>query len=256
MEATKRLVIYTAMTRGYDELQQPEEPSPDIDYLCFSNDIPDKQIGVWKVLPIPFETDDRVSLVRFPKLLPEKVLEKYGFSLWVDSNITVTREIQSRALECMSQGVPFAGLPHSIRHYVMDEAIICLRCGFGNPRDIVRQMRFLISNKYPDDHGLIECCIIFRNHSDPLVKSFDNLWWKLFCDYSKRDQLGCDFALWKTGLPFTIFADPSILSRCQRRHVNKPVRYFSFLGQCNRRFYLAQALLLYMKHKFQTTLCP
>lgn len=256
METRKRLVVYTAMTRGYDELQQPEEPSPDIDYLCFSNDIPDKQIGVWKVLPIPFQTDDRVALVRFPKLLPEKVLEKHGFSLWVDSNITVTREIQSRALECMSNGVPFAVLPHSVRHSVMDEAVICLRSGIGNPREIVRQMRFLVSNGFPDDLGLKECCIVFRDHSDERVTAFDELWWDLFCKYSKRDQLGCDFALWKTDLPFTPFADSSILSRCQHRHANKPKPTLSFLGQCVRRFYLAQALYLYMKHKLRTTLCP
>ena len=138
---------------------------------------------------------------------------------------------------------------------MFDEAIVCLRANRGRPEEIVKQMRFLISEQFPDDIGLKETCIVFRNHGAALVRDFDSLWWSVLSNGSTRDQLGCDYSIWKTKISFVPFSDKTLLSRCQHRHRPDAVRLkkLSFFAQCYRRFYLVQALYLYMKHKFKTT---
>ena len=51
-------VIYTCLTGGYDTLLQPSIIDNQFDYICFSNDITEKQIGIWQIRKISFESND------------------------------------------------------------------------------------------------------------------------------------------------------------------------------------------------------
>lgn len=221
-----RLAVYTALTRNYDTLRQPETIRSDADYFCFSNDIQEERIGAWRVRPIPPTQPNGIRLVRFVKLNPELFLGSYDACLWIDSNIVLTDEIQDRAFELSKSGVLLSTLPHSARNSVYDEGLYLLRSGIGDSGEVLRQIRHLVSEKFPDANGLKETCIFYRRHSDPKVVKFDRIWWSQLESFSTRDQLGCDYALWKSGLDCVPFSDPSILKRCQRRH--NAVRKSSF----------------------------
>lgn len=214
----KRLAVYTALTGGYDTLRQPERVREDVDYFCFSNDIHQNQIGAWRICPINHNQPDGIRLVRFVKLNPELFLPTYKTCLWVDSNITLTNEIQDRAIELLNSNTLVATLPHSTRSSVFDEGLYLLQCGKGKSGEVLRQIRHLLRERYPDKFGLKETCIFFRRHSHPSVMEFDRIWWSQLERFSTRDQLGCDYALWKADLDCVLFSDSSILERCQRKH--------------------------------------
>ena len=49
----KKIVIYTAVTKGYDVLLDTEQRHPDCDYVAFCDYIPDTQ--VWELRPFIYD---------------------------------------------------------------------------------------------------------------------------------------------------------------------------------------------------------
>ncbi len=217
--SNKSLVVYNALTDGYDKLEEPEHTPPGVDFFCFSNDVVVPKDSAWRVLPIPLVTDSKPRLIRYPKLNPHLFLKDYESSLWVDSNISVTKELIDRAFGFVESGSICAMLPHSLRSCVYLEALEALRGCRGDPLEIRRQISFLLKERFPANAGLKECCIIFRRHNHPKVIEFSELWWKMLVEFSTRDQLGVGYALKRAGLVPEDFAQPDILKRVQRPHL-------------------------------------
>ena len=85
-----RKVIFTCLTGGYDRLEQPAAVAPDWDYVCFTDT--DGQDGVWRLRKIPVDSPDPVVRSRFPKILPDRVLPEYDYSVYMDANLCITGE--------------------------------------------------------------------------------------------------------------------------------------------------------------------
>ena len=229
----KRLAVYTALTGGYDDLRQPDDVHPKVDYYCYSNEIKGQQIGAWRIRTIPFSHHDPIRIPRYVKLHPELLLPEYEASLWLDASLTPARVIVERAFALPESGALFSTHPHPIRNSVYDEVLAVLKYGRGDSGEVLRQLRFLLSEQFPEKNGLKETCILFRRHTDPAVVDFDRLWWEQICRFSNRDQLSCDYVLWKTGLPFVPFSDWISLVQFQHGHI--PSRNRITIGRIIRR---------------------
>ena len=72
-----KIAIYTVLTGNYDELRQPEVIDETFDYICFSNDIRESQIGIWQVRPFDNRNTNATRESRYPKLNPHAVLPEY-----------------------------------------------------------------------------------------------------------------------------------------------------------------------------------
>ena len=75
VEVKKNKVIYTCLTGNYDNLLDPIVVSSDFDYICFSNDIDQENVGVWKINRIPSSIVDPNVLSRYIKILPHLCLQ-------------------------------------------------------------------------------------------------------------------------------------------------------------------------------------
>ena len=102
-----RKVIFTCLTGGYDRLEQPVAVAPDWDYVCFTDT--EGQDGVWQLRKIPLDSPDPVVRSRFPKILPDKVLSEYDYSVYMDANLCITgEEFYGFADKCIATGISFA----------------------------------------------------------------------------------------------------------------------------------------------------
>ena len=195
-----RKVIYTCIVDGYDELRQPEVVDDSYDYVCFTNDVSEDIIGVWKIRPIPFACNDSTRLSRYVKILPHLVLEDYDVSVWMDANIVVKGRAFYDAVESkVDSGCLMAQVPHIGRDCVYDEIARCyknLKIGF---QEASKQRRHLKDEGFPRHFGMMENNLIFRRHNDPLVIRLSEGWWKEYMAYSRRDQLALMPVLWKQG---------------------------------------------------------
>lgn len=230
-----RKVVYTALTNGYDGLTQISCVNPSYDYVCFSNDFKESKVGMWNIRNIPFKTDDKQRLSRFPKLQPYKVLAEYDFSIYIDANVDITTPtVYERAETLFENGVVLAGVKHQLRKCIYRESLEVMARGVDKqyPK-ILSQMRQYIASGFPFDYGMYEANVIFRNHNNPLVIKQCDEWWFWQQNYSKRDQLSYSYSLWKFGIPFNYLLPENEWSRNSRDlSCKRHPQSYGFLKKC------------------------
>lgn len=202
----QKKVLYTSIVGGYDELHEPGKIMEDWDYICFSNDYSPKKNSIWQIRPIPFQCKDKVTLARFAKINPHKILKEYQYSLWLDGNVQINGNFAySRVHELIEKGELISIPKHPLRECTFEEAKICIKIGKGKKSIILQQMERLQTEGFPKNLGLFESNIIFRNHLQKDIIELDSAWWDELLNYSKRDQLSLRYILWKNQISCTSF---------------------------------------------------
>lgn len=212
----KKKVLYTVLTGGYDQLIQHNYVDESYDYICFSNDFKDKQVGIWKIKPILEEKNlSNHLLSRLPKLQPHKFLESYDFSIYVDANINIKDNfIFKRVENLISKNILFAGLKHQQRECLYRESLEVLLKGFEkNIRKTTEQMKIFVKDGFPFKYGMYEANVLYRNHNSDIIKRQSDDWWKYVQNYSQRDQLSLSYTLWKNNIPFNFLLPENEWSR-------------------------------------------
>lgn len=191
----KQFVVYTVQTGGYDSVQQPLVIDDRFDYVLFTDDVRESKKGVWSVRPILYDNKDLTRLSRYPKMHPNELLGEYTASLYIDANVQITgQQIYDRVVECYNLGIDWAGIKHPFRDCIYDEAYVIY--GLDTEANILRWCHRLRKEGYPRHRGLNENNIIFRTRNDK-VKEVDAMWWNLYAEYTRRDQLTLYYLLWK-----------------------------------------------------------
>lgn len=198
--------IYTAVVGNYDEIKQPLVVDERFDFILFSNDIVEKQIGIWQVRPIPYFNPIQTKIARWVKTHPEELLGEYDASLWVDSNIIITSSfVYDRIAQLYQDGILVSTMKHFKRNCVYEEMFEILCCGFEREKVVLHWGQLLRKENYPRNNGLCETGVFFRIHSCKEVAKFDEMWWKCVDQYSRRDQFSVNYVLWKLGLSWQYF---------------------------------------------------
>lgn len=196
-------VIYTAISGKYDSLKQPLYISKNFDYICFTNN-KIRNPGVWEIKPLLNIKQDLVRTARYHKLFPNKILKKYKYSIWVDSNITITSNaLEKRINLLIKNNKKIAVNIHFERNCIYQEAKACIDQQKDDPEIILKQVDFLKKEKYPQNNGLFETNIIFRQHRNPIIIKSMEYWWWMINNFSRRDQLSFNYVLWKNKLKCT-----------------------------------------------------
>jgi len=140
-----KIVIYTTLCGSYDTLQQPLNIKDNYNYICYSNDIQKNEIGVWQIRKIPYQTEDKPRLSRYPKMHPHILLEEYDYSVYMDANMQIINESFYKLIkDKIAVGTKLAGVRHSFRDCVYDEGYVVFTYRLEkNMLMLVRQMRFL-----------------------------------------------------------------------------------------------------------------
>ena len=210
-----RKVVYTVLTNGYDQLMQISCVKPDYDYICFSNDFDCAKVGMWTIRKIPFDTEDKQRLSRFPKLQPYRVLADYEFSIYIDANVDITTNAVYEAAEkFFSKGVSLAGLKHQLRDCIYRESLeVIIRGKEKNVSAVIAQMKKYAADGFPFCYGMYEANVIYRRHNDPVIVKQCDEWWFWQQNYSRRDQLSYSYSLWKYNIPFNYLLPPNEWAR-------------------------------------------
>jgi hypothetical protein len=204
-----KLVIYTVITGSYDTLRQPKWVDDRFNYICFSNDFVDKRVGVWGIRNFKSTNSDNQRLSRYPKLKPHELLKEFDYSVYMDANLVIARsEFYDDIFRLINENETFAGIKNGWRDCLYDEGFRCILSGLDTLPKIMKEMRFIKSEKFPSHYGMYEANIIFRNHHNETVIKQSNLWWDMVSNHAKRDQLSLSYTLWKCGIPWCyIFTD-------------------------------------------------
>lgn len=204
MERAK-IVLFTALTGQYDNLNQPKVIDPDFEYICFTdNALNNKRNGIWEIRNIPDVSSDRKILSRYPKMHPHLLLNDFDYSVYIDANVVILDDTLYKSIkELISKRVCLAGMKHQEVGCAYVEGLRIYTIGKErNIKEIIRTLRFLKREGFPYNYGMYEANVIFRNHHVANVIRQCELWWDCYLKYVKRDQITYPYTLWKCNIPF------------------------------------------------------
>lgn len=213
-----RIVIYTAISGGYDTLKIPEYMNPEYDYVCFSDrpiegDIP------WEIRPIDYFHTDSTRIARYYKTHAHLYLKEYEIAVWIDANILIRADIQFLIDRFLASDMPIASNPHPTRSCIYTEADICRILEKDAPDEIVAQTERYEEEGFPRNLGMAETNVLIFRPNDPLLRRVFIDWWRELDNGSRRDQMSFTYALFKNQSTFALLADnPDLIPRYDREH--------------------------------------
>ena len=196
----KQFVVYTVMVGGYDQVGQPLAVDERFDYVLFTDVVEKEQIGVWHVKSIPYHHEDLTRYSRYPKMHPEELLSEYDASLYLDANIQIAdRRVYERFITLYNEGIDWGGVKHPNPPFadcIYEHAFVVLSNGLDTEQSVFLWCHKLRKEGYPKNNGLFENNIIFRRNNG-VCRQVDDMWWNMYCNYSRRDQLSLFYVFWK-----------------------------------------------------------
>lgn len=195
----KRIVVYTAVAKGYDDLQPPQPKSDGCDHLCFCDDARPTAAG-WEYRPFDVHAADPVRTAKKPKVMPHLYFPEHEYSIWIDANVVVMGDVTEFVERYLSDAsIAMFAHPEN-RDCIYDEAEACIRIGKDDTRIIRRQIDGYRRIGHPAHAGLNACTIIARRHRDPTIIGAMEDWWREIQAHSRRDQISFNVVAHRHGL--------------------------------------------------------
>lgn len=196
----KKLVVYTVVTGGYDELTTPEYINVNFDYVAFTDD-ENLKSDFWDVRLMEDLDLDLARKSRNYKILPYLYLSEYDYSLYVDANVHIIGDLEDFILKNVKNS-PILCITHNKRNCAYKEAKTCIELGKDYEAVISKQVDKYRSEGFPENQGLIAGGVIFREHNDYRVIKLMDDWYHEIINRSKRDQLSFNYVCWKNGFEY------------------------------------------------------
>ncbi|MBU1046183.1 DUF616 domain-containing protein [Patescibacteria group bacterium] len=216
-----KIVIYTAIFGGKDNLIEPKFIPEGCDFVCFTDQ--DLVSDIWKIRKEEPLFKDPVRSAKVYKILPHKFLLDYEISIYVDGNVYIRGDVNELINKYLGK-YNLAIYDHNqqmkrwkklfwikdvkdCRNCIYDEAEFILSLNkkgkFKDNSDlIIKQMEKYRRQGYPKNNGLIAGMVILRKHNEfNIIKVMED-WWKEIKEGSRRDQLSFNYIAWKDNLDF------------------------------------------------------
>ncbi|MDB1123716.1 glycosyltransferase domain-containing protein [Vibrio algarum] len=189
-------VVYTVISSGYDRLRAVPSPQRDIDFFVISDDNIDVPEG-WKLIEKEKQKDP-ILFNRFYKINPYTLFTDYDYSIYIDSHLEVTSDLNPLFDDCIKSEKGIAMYDHPERDCAYEEAEKIKELGYAHYGLVNRQM-----NRYRAEGFnrlfLKQANIIFRSHEDNGVIHAMEIWWEEFINGARRDQLSFAYSCLKSG---------------------------------------------------------
>ncbi len=169
------MLLYTANIGGYDKLQVT--PQPGFDYHLHT---------------IPLVGLDDVKSARYYKILTQVDSD---VSIWLDSNIQINCNLMDFVNKWLNADVDMVAMEHG-RDCTYEEMDACIERKKDTKGNIERQRKFYIGQKFPTHAGMIGSGILIRRSKESIYRLMLK-WFEVVYEYSHRDQLSFNYALWK-----------------------------------------------------------
>ncbi len=202
-----RVVVFTCVTGGYDNVYDPQVVEDNCDYYIISEMKPEN-INVYQWislnnLNIP-EGLNNALVNRFCKINAHKMFPQYKYSIYIDGNIELKKKISHDFLDKLEGKV--TGIACKKRNCKIADAyrdgIHVLVSQLADEGKVQKQMEQYWKEGLPEYHGQIAGNIWVREHNNPICIAIMEEWWKQVLTQAPRDQLSFMYAVWKNGYCF------------------------------------------------------
>lgn len=198
-------VVYTVILGGYDKIKSFNKQKGYDFYLFTDNILLYKNITTnWTIMIIPENIKNlKLTVVkkqRFIKLHPHLFFKEYNISIYIDASLKIRKNLDEFLLRIMSPKYYIYTLEHPERNSIFKEIKKVLYYKKENKSIGNLIYKRYKKEKFPDDKGLIESCILIRIHNDKKCIKIMNKWFYEIERYSHRDQLSFNYINWKNNI--------------------------------------------------------
>ena len=224
--AKLKKVVYSVLLGEYDKIH-PFNLQKGFDFVLFTDisNINYNQTN-WTIFPIPNELKylniSRVKKQRFIKLHPHLYFKNYNLSIYIDASFKINGDLNELLLRILSKKYNLYTFEHPARNSIYQETFRVVRSRKENQNMSEFIRKRYKKEKFPDNNGLIESCLIIRKHNEKDVILQMEKWYDEIEKYSHRDQLSFNYIVWKTGIKFKYISKTFITNYfSQLDHLNK-----------------------------------
>lgn len=195
--------VITCIFGGRDELQEPQFKNPDIDYICWTDNVHLKS-DVWDLRYVS-AIDPRLATKEY-KIRSHLHTKKYELTLWLDASFSILDlgSVFSALDTCNPNRKPFLGLTrHPQRSCIYKEAARARRARKDHPVRLERVLAEYQEEGHPANWGLFRGGLILRRACDANAQ-FGEAWHEAVINGSHRDQLSLPVILRRHEIDFNI----------------------------------------------------
>lgn len=197
---TPKIVFYTCIAGGYDNVIEPKFIVPNCDYVLISEKPPSKD-SVFKWIDIdsvvPSEISDNHYKNRYCKFFPHLIFPDYKYSVYYDGNVELKVDLTKRIPNlgrtriALTDRNPFDCVYVELTKYKLNGVI--------SAEKSERICQKYYNDGFPRHFGSFECSVILREHNNPACKKIMEDWWHEVYTFTGRDQFAFPYVLWKNG---------------------------------------------------------
>lgn len=201
-----KIAVYTCIYGNYDDLIMPKHESINekADFFCFT-DNPNLTSSFYEIIVTDFDFGDSVRNSRYPKINSHLFFENYELSIYIDANQRLIAQDFEELLARLN-GNDIARYYHNERQCTYEEAEVIIRANLDRKSIVKQQLAKYRLEKFPKNYGLANNSLILRRYGVKTIE-FNEIWWKVYNEFSRRDQLSGEYARWKSGVTHTFIAE-------------------------------------------------
>ena len=193
-------VVYTILLGNYDDIH-PINKEKGYDYFMITDQNFENKTNInWTIIYVDKKTKFRnereiIKKQRFYKTHPHLFFKNYDLSLYIDATYEIKGKLDDFLLRILTPNSNIYLLEHPIRNSINNELDVVLKTKRDSARIISPIKKRYKREKFPDNNGLAETCLIVRKHNEYNCKNFMENWFKEIKSNSHRDQLYIFFGL-------------------------------------------------------------
>ena len=148
---------------------------------------------------------------RFHKVFPHRLFPDQRWSIYIDGNIRFAGD-WGRLVEIVRRtGAPVGAFRHPDGRNLIEEVEACSRYGKFDAIDRAaaeRQVALYRSEGLDVAAPISANYLLVRDHAYPGLDAAMSLWWSHLFEFSRRDQIGLQYSLYRNGLDWTTLDGP------------------------------------------------
>jgi len=220
------MIIYTAITDGYEKLPDNNYYDPHTRYVCFYDGELEKK-GPWEFIHTDVDIDDPWRRAHYVKIHPYKYFNLDEQLLWVDGGRVHTPQLHEVSKRFFSSDKKLGFLKQKYKYqttFLQDIENDYFARGNVTPEEIVKYATILKKYGWSFYRPTITNFGVWMNGID---KEFCDLWWELLSKGPQRDMISMMVALELSGIDYASLINFNVISQDEKVYkVNRRKDYY------------------------------
>ena len=197
-------VVYTILLGKYDRVHSIIKEEGYDYFMITDQNLKNNTIkNNWTILKIDeiinySNKKEKIKKQRYYKTHPHLFFKDYDLSIYVDATFVIKGKLNEFLIRILSPNLSIYLLEHPERNSIFKESKAVIRYRKESKDFITIIQKKYKQEKFPDNNGLGETCLIVRKHNDLDCINFMEKWFQEIKNYSHRDQLSFNYIFWKS----------------------------------------------------------